>query len=68
MNRMRNIGMAKQKVLDLSVGYVPPSLRQDIEVLGRSGLSTLYSANIHDKRNIERIIYLKNFIVNMVLS
>ena len=44
MNRMRNIGMAKQKVLDLSVGYVPPSLRQDIEVLGRSGLSTLYSA------------------------
>jgi 3-hydroxyacyl-CoA dehydrogenase len=44
MNRMRNIGMAKQKVLDLSAGYVPPSLKQDIEVLGRSGLSTLYSA------------------------
>jgi 3-hydroxyacyl-CoA dehydrogenase len=44
MNRMRNLAMAKQKVLDLSVGYVPPSLRQDIEVLGRSGLSTLYSA------------------------
>ena len=44
MNRMRNISMAKEKVLSLKTGYIPPSSRQDIEVLGRSGLSTLYSA------------------------
>ena len=44
MNRMRNIAMAKNKVLSLKTGYIPPSSRQDIEVLGRAGLSTLYSA------------------------
>jgi 3-hydroxyacyl-CoA dehydrogenase len=44
MNRMRNISMAKEKVLSLKTGYIPPSSRQDIEVLGRSGLSTLHSA------------------------
>jgi 3-hydroxyacyl-CoA dehydrogenase len=44
MNRMRNISMAKEKALSLKTGYIPPSSRQDIEVLGRSGLSTLYSA------------------------
>lgn len=44
MNRMRNIAMAKDKVLSLKIGYIPPSSRQDIEVLGRAGLSTLYSA------------------------
>ena len=44
MNRMRNIAMAKDKVLSLKTGYIPPSSRQDIEVLGRAGLSTLYSA------------------------
>jgi len=44
MNRMRNISMAKEKVLTLKTGYIPPSSRKDIEVLGRSGLSTLYSA------------------------
>ena len=36
--------MAKEKVLSLKTGYIPPSSRQDIEVLGRSGLSTLFSA------------------------
>ena len=44
MNRMRNIAKAKDKALSLKSGYVPPSSRQDIEVLGRAGLSTLYSA------------------------
>ncbi len=44
MNRMRNIAMAKDKVISLKTGYIPPSSRQDIEVLGRAGLSTLYSA------------------------
>ena len=44
MNRMRNISMAKEKALSLKTGYIPPSSRQDIEVLGRAGLSTLYSA------------------------
>ena len=44
MNRMRNISIAKEKALSLKTGYIPPSSRQDIEVLGRAGLSTLYSA------------------------
>ena len=36
--------MAKDKVIELSKNYMPPSPRSDIEVLGNSGLSTLYSA------------------------
>lgn len=43
-NTPRNIGMAKEKVLQLAKGYVPPSVREDITVLGRSGMSVLYSA------------------------
>ena len=43
-NVQRNIGDAKEKVLELSKNYVPPSERNDIEVLGRGGLGALYSA------------------------
>ena len=43
-NVQRNIGEAKKKVLQISFNYVPPSVRNDIEVLGRTGLSVLYSA------------------------
>ncbi|MBU82904.1 MAG: 3-hydroxyacyl-CoA dehydrogenase [Flammeovirgaceae bacterium] len=43
-NVQRNIGEAKEKVLELSKNYVPPSERNDIEVLGRGGLGALYSA------------------------
>ncbi len=43
-NTPRNIGKAKAKVLQLAQGYVPPTAREDIEVLGRSGMSVLYSA------------------------
>jgi len=43
-NTSRNIGMAKEKVLQLAPGYVPASAREDITVLGRSGMSVLYSA------------------------
>ncbi len=43
-NVQRNIGLAKVKVLELAKDYIPPSPRQDIEVLGRSGLGVLYSA------------------------
>lgn len=43
-NVQRNIGLAKDKVLELSRDYIPPSPREDIEVLGRSGLAVLYSA------------------------
>jgi len=43
-NTPRNIGMAKEKVLQLAPNYVPPSPRNDIQVLGRGGLSVLYSA------------------------
>ena len=43
-NVQRNIGEAKKKVLQMAYNYVPPSVRTDIEVLGRTGLSVLYSA------------------------
>jgi len=35
---------AKEKVIELSDGYVPPVERQDINVLGRTGLGALYAA------------------------
>lgn len=44
MNTPMNIGMAKDKVLELSKNYIAPTERKDIEVLGRAGLSVLYSA------------------------
>ena len=43
-NVQRNIGLAKEKVLELAKDYIPPSPREDIEVLGRSGLGVLHSA------------------------
>jgi len=43
-NINRNIAEAKQKVIDLAVGYIAPTSRKDITVLGRTGLSTLYTA------------------------
>lgn len=43
-NVHRNIGLAKQKVIELAKDYIPPTFRSDIEVLGRSGMGTLYSA------------------------
>ena len=43
-NVQRNIGLAKEKILELAKDYIPPSPREDIEVLGRSGLGVLHSA------------------------
>ncbi len=43
-NVQRNISLAKEKVLELAKDYIPPAPREDIEVLGRSGLGVLYSA------------------------
>jgi len=40
----KNIGVAKEKVLELSKGYVAGNKREDITVLGRTGLSALYTA------------------------
>lgn len=44
VNRDRNIGAAKQKVLELAENYVQPIKRTDITVLGRQGLAALYAA------------------------
>jgi 3-hydroxyacyl-CoA dehydrogenase len=44
MNTQRNIAEAKAKVLELANGYVQPVMREDIMVLGRSGLASLYVA------------------------
>ena len=43
-NTPRNIGEAKAKVLELAPNYVPPSVRNDIQVLGRGGISALHTA------------------------
>ncbi len=42
-NNMRNIAEAKKMVLALSDGYVQP-IEEDVTVLGRAGLATLYTA------------------------
>ncbi|TVR89995.1 MAG: 3-hydroxyacyl-CoA dehydrogenase/enoyl-CoA hydratase family protein [Saprospirales bacterium] len=44
LNVKRNISEAKKEVLRLAETYVQPRLRKDIEVLGRAGLATLYTA------------------------
>lgn len=44
VNALRNIAMAKEKVLQLAANYVQPIQRDDITVLGRSGLGALYIA------------------------
>lgn len=43
-NTPKNIGEAKRKVLELALDYVAPVPRTDVQVLGRTGLSALYSA------------------------
>ena len=48
-NTPQNIAVAKDKVIELSKNYIAPSVKSDIEVLGRAGLSVLYSA-IHEFR------------------
>lgn len=35
---------AKEKVIEMSDGYVPPVQREDVNVLGRTGLGALYAA------------------------
>ena len=44
VNTPMNIGKAKDKVILLAKNYIAPSVREDIEVLGRGGMSVLYSA------------------------
>ena len=44
MNTRRNIGEAKQKVLELADNYVQPIQRTDIKVLGQTGLAACYIA------------------------
>ncbi|MEZ4918467.1 MAG: 3-hydroxyacyl-CoA dehydrogenase/enoyl-CoA hydratase family protein [Saprospiraceae bacterium] len=43
-NVARNIAEAKAKALELSVNYVQPIQREDVYVLGRTGLGALYVA------------------------
>ncbi|MEL7249295.1 MAG: 3-hydroxyacyl-CoA dehydrogenase/enoyl-CoA hydratase family protein [Bacteroidota bacterium] len=43
-NKDRNIALAKHKVLDLARNYTQPVKREDITVLGRTGLAALYAA------------------------
>ena len=43
-NVQRNIGAAKDKVLELAEGYIQPIERRDVTVLGRAGMAALYAA------------------------
>jgi 3-hydroxyacyl-CoA dehydrogenase len=69
INRNRIISEAKKAVLELSeAGYTKPTMREDIKVLGRSGLSVLLvgvysflSANYiteYDKKIAEKLAYV----------
>lgn len=69
MNADRHIKEAKEKVLELySNGYVQPVQREDITVLGRTGLAALYSgaaafrvgkyASEHDEKIARKIAYV----------
>ena len=44
LNKDRNIGEAKQRVLELADNYTQPIKRSDVTVLGRGGLAALYAA------------------------
>ncbi|MEL7221761.1 MAG: 3-hydroxyacyl-CoA dehydrogenase/enoyl-CoA hydratase family protein, partial [Bacteroidota bacterium] len=44
VNKDRNIALAKHKVLDLARNYTQPVMRNDITVLGQTGLAALYAA------------------------
>lgn len=62
------ITVARHQVLDLAEGYVAPSIRQNIKVLGRSGLGTLELginelrlaryASDHDAKIASKIAYV----------
>ncbi len=40
----KNISLAKHKVIEMAKDFVAPVAREDVEVLGRTGLSALYTA------------------------
>ena len=44
LNVQRNISEAKAKVLELADNYTQPIIREDVTVLGRTGLAALYAA------------------------
>ena len=50
INTKSNIAEAKKKVLELTDGYTQPVQRQDVTVLGRTGLGALYAAANELKR------------------
>lgn len=69
VNQDRVIAEAKQKVLDLyDAGYTKPRMRDDILVLGRTGLSALYAgvagfevgnyATAHDALIARKVAYV----------
>ncbi|MEP6793259.1 MAG: 3-hydroxyacyl-CoA dehydrogenase NAD-binding domain-containing protein [Saprospiraceae bacterium] len=68
VNASNNITEAKNKVLELSPGYVMPLKRKDILVLGRQGLASLYSfanefrlagyGSEHDIKIVQRLAWV----------
>ncbi|HZV71578.1 MAG TPA: 3-hydroxyacyl-CoA dehydrogenase NAD-binding domain-containing protein [Saprospiraceae bacterium] len=68
INASNNITEAKNKVLELSSGYVMPLQRKDILVLGRQGLASLYSfanefrlagyGSEHDIRIVQKLAWV----------
>lgn len=68
LNKDRAIAYAQQKVLQLARNYTQPTLRDDITVLGRTGLAPLYLAanelklghfaSAHDIKIAQKIAYV----------
>ena len=69
MNKARQIADAKVKVLELAAeGYVQPTPRKDIKVLGKSALGTLFAGiegmrvgkyiSDHDKKVAQKLAYV----------
>jgi 3-hydroxyacyl-CoA dehydrogenase len=69
MNTDRHLAIAKDRVLEIfDAGYTQPLMREDVEVLGRTGLAALYAgaasfkmgnyASEHDEKIARKIAYV----------
>ena len=68
MNTQRNIGEAKRKVLELAPNYIQPVTRNDIKVLGQTGLAACHIAvnelrlgeyaSAHDLKIAEKVAWV----------
>jgi 3-hydroxyacyl-CoA dehydrogenase len=69
LNSDRHLAAAKERALELyNAGYTQPVMREDVEVLGKTGLAALYAgaaafkvgnyASEHDEKIARKIAYV----------